>query len=236
MQISGSNHLSADPATAWEAFHDEAVLLATLPGAQAMREVAPGRFEMTVSAGVAAIRGTYDGTATFSQEVPLESFVMSLAGAGGPGTVNADVTVTMAPAEDGGTDLTWSADAVVGGPVGGVGQRMLSGVAKRLAGQFFTNIDKELVRRASGTADEGQAGDAAGTAGAAAVGAAGATGGTATGDPAVAASSPGPSASLARAASLPTGAGDDGFVKGMAVGAAVALLGVVVGARARGHR
>ncbi|RIK14401.1 MAG: carbon monoxide dehydrogenase, partial [Acidobacteria bacterium] len=141
MQISGSNHLSADPATAWEAFHDESVLVATLPGAQSMREVAPGSFEMTVSAGVAAIRGTYDGTAVFSQEVPQESFVLSLAGAGGPGTINADVKVEMAQAADGGTDLTWTADATVGGPVGGVGQRMLSGVAKRLAGQFFANID-----------------------------------------------------------------------------------------------
>ncbi len=219
MQISGSNHLSADPATAWEAFHDEAVLLATLPGAQAMREVAPGSFEMTVSAGVAAIRGTYDGTATFSREVPHESFVMSLAGAGGPGTVNADVTVTMAPAEDGGTDLTWTADAVVGGPVGGVGQRMLSGVAKRLAGQFFTNIDKELVRRASGGGEVEHGSDAPG---------AGAT--TATGATPSASAPAGP----ARAASLP--GGDDGFVKGMVVGAAVALLGVLVGARARGRR
>ena len=228
MQISGSNHLSADPATAWEAFHDESVLVATLPGAQAMREVAPGSFEMTVSAGVAAIRGTYDGTAVFSQEVPQESFVLSLAGAGGPGTINADVKVDMAAAADGGTDLTWTADATVGGPVGGVGQRMLSGVAKRLAGQFFANIDKELQRRASGEADpattaSSPTGD---TVGPVAPGSAA--------PPATA--STGPVGAL-RAATLPGGGGgDDSFVKGMALGAAVALLGVLVGARARGRR
>lgn len=225
MQISGSNHLSADPATAWEAFHDESVLVATLPGAQAMREVAPGSFEMTVSAGVAAIRGTYDGTAVFSQEVPQESFVLSLAGAGGPGTINADVKVEMAQAADGGTDLTWTADATVGGPVGGVGQRMLSGVAKRLAGQFFANIDKELQRRASGDAGPATAtptGDTDGPAAPAGLPAAGAAGS-------------GPVGAL-RAAVPGGGAGDDGFVRGMAVGAAVALLGVLVGARARGRR
>lgn len=228
MQISGSNHLSADPATAWEAFHDESVLVATLPGAQAMREVAPGSFEMTVSAGVAAIRGTYDGTAVFSQEVPQESFVLSLAGAGGPGTINADVTVEMAEAADGGTDLTWTADATVGGPVGGVGQRMLSGVAKRLAGQFFANIDNELRRRASGEA--GPATTASSPSG-------DAVAPTAPGAPGAApAASSGPVGAL-RAAAVPGGgAGDDGFVKGMAVGAAVALLGVLVGARARGRR
>jgi hypothetical protein len=43
-----------------------------------------------------------------------------------------------------GTVLTYSANAVVGGPVAGVGQRMMTGVAKRMAGQFFTAIDAEL--------------------------------------------------------------------------------------------
>lgn len=223
MQISGSNHLSTDPATAWEAFHDEGFLLATLPGAQSMQEVEPGNFKMTVSAGVAAIKGTYEGSAVFSQEVPHESFVMSLSGAGGPGTVNADVTVQMAPSADGGTDLTWSADAVVGGPVGGVGQRMLSGVAKRLAGQFFSNIDKEIVRRAAG-------GDADPAPQAAAEGAS--EPGTGAGS---VVSGAGSKVAALRAA-VPSGDGGEGLVKGMVLGAAIALLGVIIGARARGRR
>jgi hypothetical protein len=33
---------------------------------------------------------------------------------------------------------------VVGGPVAGVGQRMITGVAKRMATQFFTAVDAEL--------------------------------------------------------------------------------------------
>jgi uncharacterized protein len=40
--------------------------------------------------------------------------------------------------------LTYSADAAVGGPVAGVGQRMITGVAKRMAAQFFTAVDAEL--------------------------------------------------------------------------------------------
>jgi hypothetical protein len=32
----------------------------------------------------------------------------------------------------------------VGGPVAGVGQRMITGVAKRMAAQFFTAVDAEL--------------------------------------------------------------------------------------------
>ena len=39
------------------------------------------------------------------------------------------------------TRVEYDADAVVGGVVGGVGQRMLGGVARKLAGQFFTGMD-----------------------------------------------------------------------------------------------
>jgi hypothetical protein len=71
------------------------------------------------------------------------SYVMHASGAGGPGNVRATVTINL-EADGDGTALTYSADAVVGGPVAGVGQRMISGVAKRMAGQFFKAIDDEL--------------------------------------------------------------------------------------------
>jgi hypothetical protein len=58
------------------------------------------------------------------------------------------VTINLEPSGDG-TALTYSADAVVGGPVAGVGQRMISGVAKRMAGQFFKAIDDELTGKAA---------------------------------------------------------------------------------------
>ena len=211
MQITGTNHLSVDPATAWAAFHDAGVLERSLPGAQSLREIEPGTFAMTVTAGVAAIKGTYDGKAVFSQESEPESFVLSLSGAGGPGTVDADVHVALSPA-DGGTDLRWTADATVGGPVGGVGQRMLSSVAKRLATQFFTNIDQDLAR-----------------------GGAGASGAPGADGPAEGSGSDDLGARLpvAPGASGSGAAGGSGQLVPMVTGAAIALVGVALGARLR---
>ena len=62
---------------------------------------------------------------------------MKARGAGAPGTIDATVAVRLAPSPSGGTDLHYDADAAVGGAVGGVGQRMLAGVTKKMAGQFF---------------------------------------------------------------------------------------------------
>ena len=221
MQITGRNHLSVDPATAWTAFHDAGVLERSLPGCQSLREVGPGRFDMTITAGVAAIKGTYDGTAVFSEEKEPESFVLSLAGAGGPGTVNADVHVRLSPAADGGTDLDWSADATVGGAVGGVGQRMLSSVARRLAGQFFTNIDRDLA--SGGSAGQAADGEAA-RSGAEVLSTQGPAAGSAAGGRRVTFEPNALGQQLAQ---------NGGSIVPMVTGAAIALVGVALGARLR---
>ena len=60
------------------------------------------------------------------------AFLLKASGSGAPGTVSTEVRVSLAES-DGVTLLTYDADAVVGGPVGGVGQRILAGVAKKTA-------------------------------------------------------------------------------------------------------
>ncbi len=98
---------------------------------------------MDVSVGVGAVKGTYAGEVHLTDQERPKSYVMHASGAGAPGQVRATVTIELAPDGDG-TVLTYSADAVVGGPVAGVGQRMITGVAKRMAAQFFTAVDAEL--------------------------------------------------------------------------------------------
>ena len=50
----------------------------------------------------------------------------------------------LAETRSGGTELTYDADASVGGAIGGVGQRMLSGVTRKMAGQFFAALDADI--------------------------------------------------------------------------------------------
>lgn len=149
MKISGAAGLKASPQQVWDAFHDPQVLSRTLPGCESLTEVGPDRYAMTVTAGVAAIKGTYDGTVALLDPHHPTQFTMKATGAGAPGTVDADVVVRLSPSAEGGTDLTFDADAAVGGMIGGVGQRMLAGVTKKMAGQFFEAVDDDIagVRR-----------------------------------------------------------------------------------------
>lgn len=144
MKISGTAALKADPQQVYDAFHDPEVLARTLPGCETLTDTGADTYAMTVTAGVAAIKGTYDGTVALLDPQPPNQFRLKARGAGGPGTVDADVVVRLAPGAGGGTDLSYDADAVVGGVIGGVGQRMLTGVTRKMAGQFFAAVDDDI--------------------------------------------------------------------------------------------
>jgi carbon monoxide dehydrogenase subunit G len=143
VNLDGSAVLHADPERVWSVITDPAVLARTIPGCESLQRVGDDEYKMNVTVGVGAIRGTYAGDVRLSDQQRPSSYVMHASGAGGPGNVRATVTINLDEHAEG-TALTYSADAVVGGPVAGVGQRMISGVAKRMAGQFFKAIDDEL--------------------------------------------------------------------------------------------
>ena len=150
MRFTGDHTLQAPVADVWKALLDPHVLVRTIPGCERLEETSSTDTEhayaMTVTAGVAAIKGTYTGSCVLSDLVEHESLTMRLDGAGAPGTVGATVRVRFAGDGDG-TTVTYDADAVVGGMVGGVGQRMLTSVSRRMAGEFFGNVDDVLTGR-----------------------------------------------------------------------------------------
>lgn len=238
MKVSGVSQLNAEREAVWHALNDPAVLVRTIPGCQRLESIGDDAYKMTVFAGVGAIKGVYDGEVRLHDQQEPGSFRMHAQGAGAPGTIGADVVVTLSDGEGGGTELTYDADATVGGMIGGVGQRMLTGVSKRMAAEFFGNVDTVL---AGGTTAPPQAVSEA-------LSVAGASGGLPEGggagiqarsarppDP----STPTPPPSVrppgvaagqvftAPAAGLP--AGPSGFALGVAVGAAAALAGAFVG-------
>jgi carbon monoxide dehydrogenase subunit G len=147
VKVTGSATLHAPREKVWEALNDPGVLVRTIPGCQQLEEVGPDTYRMTITAGVASIKGTYQGDVALTDHDQPGGFTLKASGAGAPGTVSADVRVTLAES-DGTTRLEYDADAIVGGMIGGVGQRVLTGVAKKTAGEFFKAVDDVLTGRA----------------------------------------------------------------------------------------
>ena len=203
MKISGADTIDFPIATVWDALLDPQVLVSTIPGCERLEATGENAYAMTVTAGVASIRGTYSGSCTLTDLEPHESLVMTLQGSGAPGTIGATVDVRFEEVEQGITKISYEADAVVGGMVGGVGQRMLTSVSKRMANEFFSNV-------ASSIGDPRSQAEVAGPAAA-----------------------PGVFTAPPRAGAISS---QDDFIKGVAVGAGLVLLGVAAGSVLAGRR
>ena len=212
MRIAGNATLHAPVETVYAALRDPRVLVRTIPGCERLEQVGEDAYQMTVTAGVASVRGTYAGDVRLTDQRAPHGFVLRASGSGAPGTVSADVTVELSPGDNGTTELSYDADAVVGGMIGGVGQRLLTGVAKRTAGDFFTAVDQVL----TGAVEEAVPADGAAPPGSGEAG-------------------PHVYSAPARRAAPPGG----DFAAGVVLGAAAALLGALVGGwlarRAREH-
>lgn len=226
MKVTGEATLKSSIDALWAAFNDPAVLVATIPGCQQLETVSEDSYRMTISAGVAAIRGTYEGEVHLKDKREPNYLKMIASGAGGPGTIQVEVDVDM-EAQGEGTLIRFVADAVVGGMIGGVSQRMLASVGKRLAAEFFKAIDDHLqngpapagpTEAAISATDQTAAETREGGAGNA---------GSATGTPEAQRSFSRPGAAV----SAPSAGGaPDAFLKGTLTGAGLVLVGVVVGA------
>jgi carbon monoxide dehydrogenase subunit G len=210
--MTGQATLHAPVDRVWEALLDPAVLVRTIPGCERLEATGEHSYAMTVTAGVAAIKGTYAGTCELRDLQPHRSLVMAAQGAGAPGTLAADVKVEFTDRGDGTTEVCYDADTVVGGMVGGVGQRMLTSVSRRMANEFFSAVDGALTE-----APEAGAG-------------AGAAPGLAAGAPAVGSDGQAPGAVFTAPPRVPAASSQRDFLRGVAVGAGLVALGVVLGA------
>jgi carbon monoxide dehydrogenase subunit G len=148
MKVAGITTLHATPDRVWAAITDPGVLAGVIPGCQELVPLGENHFGLTVTMGVASIKGSYSGEVQLYDLAPTQSLTMRAAGSGAPGTIDTTVQVRLEDLADGSTRLAYDADAVVGGMVGGVGQRVLTSVAKKTAGLFFASIDDVLTGRA----------------------------------------------------------------------------------------
>ncbi|MGH7287817.1 MAG: CoxG family protein, partial [Myxococcota bacterium] len=136
MKIEGSERVALAPDVVWQGLNTPRVLQASTPGLVRLDETAPDHFEATLEIRLPAVSGRFEGTLDIVEREAPSRMKVKLKGKGAPGFVDGGAELFLAAAE-GGTQVRYSADVQVGGQVARVGQRMLSGVSKEMAGQFF---------------------------------------------------------------------------------------------------
>jgi uncharacterized protein len=148
MKVEGVRELPADRQRVWSLLMDPAVLTRCIPGCERLEPTGENSYKAVLKIGIAAIRGSYNGTVTMSDLNPPKSYKLTVEGKGTPGFVRGVASVTLSE-EAGSTDFRYSADVQVGGLIASVGQRMLQGMATTLLHQFFECLNREVRSSAS---------------------------------------------------------------------------------------
>ena len=148
MTLDGSHHFKAPRDRVWALFNDPGVLARATPGCERLEPVGPDEFEATLSVGVAAVKGTYQGRLAITDKRPPEGYTLHVEGTGRPGFVKGEGRLTLAE-QDGGTLATIKAEAQVGGLIAAVGQRLVGAAGRMLMSQFFSALEAELEKSAT---------------------------------------------------------------------------------------
>jgi uncharacterized protein len=145
MTMNGEVALPADRARVWAALNDPEVLKRCIPGTQELAKVSDTEFQATVKASVGPVKATFKGRVTLSDLDPPNAYTISGEGQGGvAGFAKGGAKVRLADADGGGTLMAYDVEANVGGKLAQLGGRLINGVAKKYADEFFANFAKQL--------------------------------------------------------------------------------------------
>ena len=144
MQMSDTRQIAAAPSEVYAALLDPEVLRACVPGATEVTGSPADGFEATVTQKVGPVKATFKGQVTLSDMVENQSLTITGEGKGGAaGFAKGGAEVRM-NAVDGGTELSYDVEAKVGGKLAQLGSRIIDGFAKKMADQFFSNLQSTL--------------------------------------------------------------------------------------------
>ena len=155
LELSGESVFQAGREQLWALLNDPEVLRRAIPGCNAIERVAEDRYRMGLKVQVANVSGEYMGEVEIRDRREPAHYVLLVGGEGSIGFMKGRAVFDLEACADGSTRLRYTGSAEVGGLAAGVGQRVLAGVARFLAGRFFKALEKEI---AGGTHAPGPAG------------------------------------------------------------------------------
>ena len=144
MKMTDTRTIKASAADVYAALLNPEVLKACVPGATEVTGNPTDGFEASVTQKVGPVKATFKGQVTLSDMVENQSLAIDGQGKGGAaGFAKGGAKVTLADTSEG-CDLSYDVEAKVGGKLAQLGSRIIDGFSKKMADQFFTNLQEHL--------------------------------------------------------------------------------------------
>jgi len=144
MELTGERILPLPRERVWDALNDPEILKVSVPGCESLERVDDTHYKVVMAAAVGPVKARFNGKLTLTDLRAPEAYSLSFEGSGGAaGFGKGTAQVELAP-EGSGTKLVYRANAQVGGRLAQVGARLIDGVAKKMAEEFFGRFTEAL--------------------------------------------------------------------------------------------
>lgn len=140
MEMHGEQRIPAPREQVWQRLNDPETLKQCIPGCETIEKLSDTEFTAKVTARVGPVKASFNGKVTLTDLDPPSGYTISGEGAGGvAGFAKGGASVQLS--EDGAdTVLRYGVQAQVGGKLAQIGSRLVDGVARKMADEFFTRF------------------------------------------------------------------------------------------------
>ena len=144
MEMTGEQLIPLPQDKVWQGLNDPETLKACIPGCESIERVSDAEYKVALTAAIGPVKGNFVGKLVLSDIKPPDSYSLAFEGSGGAaGFAKGGAQVSLA-SEGGGTRLSYSAKASIGGKLAQVGSRLIDGVAAKMANDFFAKFNATL--------------------------------------------------------------------------------------------
>jgi carbon monoxide dehydrogenase subunit G len=138
--LTGEVQLPAARDAVWAMLNDPEVLRTCIPGCELLDKLSDTEFQAIAVTKIGPVKARWKGKVRLTDLDPPNSYRISGDGEGGiAGFARGGAAVLLVDSE-GGTLLSYTAEAQIGGKIAQLGQRLVVGASKKLAAEFFTKF------------------------------------------------------------------------------------------------
>jgi uncharacterized protein len=149
MEMTGEQLIPLSQQRVWEALNDPEILRACIPGCEKIEKVSDTEYAVAMTAAVGPVKARFSGKLKLADLDPPNSYSLAFEGSGGAaGFGKGSARVKLTP-EDTATRLSYTAAATVGGKLAQIGSRLIDGVAKKMADDFFARFNETVAAPAA---------------------------------------------------------------------------------------
>ena len=144
MEITGKQIIAAPRQRVWDALNDPEVLRKCLPGCESVERSAVNELKVVMAAAIGPLRARFTGTLRMTDvQAPSVCTIVFEGQGGAVGFGKGSSNVTLQELNDT-TELSYTAQAQVGGKLAQVGSRLIDSVARKMANDFFKAFSTQL--------------------------------------------------------------------------------------------